>query len=39
MEELVSGDKKGTQVCDDFDVIAIIRGERLCTLGMLSCFT
>ena len=39
MEKLVSGDKRGTQVSDDFNAIANIRGERLCTLGLLSCFT
>jgi len=26
MEELVSEDERGTQVCDDFDFITIIRG-------------
>ena len=39
MLEKVSEDKRGTLVCGDFDGIAMIRGERVCTLGALRYFT
>ena len=38
MEELVSEDERGTQVCDDFDAIAIIRGERIVYIGGAQLF-